>query len=228
MIDPALLQFADGLFPSGGFAHSLGLETLVAEGRVRDRADIEAFLLAHLEGSAGPCDAVALARARAASAAGDAPALLALDAELDAMKPVASLREASAQMGRQTLRVAAALAPGGGVPALAEAVEGRRTPGHHAVVLGAVAGALGFPAEDAAAAYLHATAAMLAGAGVRLLGLGQVDGQRAIFAVRPVIARLARQAGASGAGADALWSFAPHLEIAAARHAALDARLFRS
>ena len=38
--DPALLtllQFADGLFPAGGFAHSFGLETYVQDGRVRDR-----------------------------------------------------------------------------------------------------------------------------------------------------------------------------------------------
>ena len=54
-----LLQFADGLFPAGGFAHSFGLETYVQEGVVRDRAGLEAFVTAHLEGSAGPADAVA-------------------------------------------------------------------------------------------------------------------------------------------------------------------------
>jgi urease accessory protein len=59
----ALLQFADGLFPAGGFAHSFGLETYAQEGRVRDRAGLEAFIAAHLEGSAGPCDAVAVALA---------------------------------------------------------------------------------------------------------------------------------------------------------------------
>jgi len=52
----AVLQFADGLFPAGGFAHSFGLETYAQEGAVRDRAGLEAFVAAHLEGSAGPCD----------------------------------------------------------------------------------------------------------------------------------------------------------------------------
>src|SRR2546422_7831045 len=53
----ALLQLADGLFPAGGFAHSFGLETYVQEGRVGDAAGLEAFVVAPLEGGAGPCDA---------------------------------------------------------------------------------------------------------------------------------------------------------------------------
>ena len=49
----AALQFADGLFPAGGFAHSFGLETYAQDGLVRDRAGLEAFVVGHLEGSAG-------------------------------------------------------------------------------------------------------------------------------------------------------------------------------
>src|SRR5256885_4345091 len=55
----ALLQLGDGLFPAGGFAHSFGLETYAQEGRVRDRAGLEAFVTAHLEGAAGPGGAAA-------------------------------------------------------------------------------------------------------------------------------------------------------------------------
>src|SRR5437870_5537259 len=67
----ALLQLADGLFPAGGFAHSFGLETYVQEGRVDDAAGLEAFVVAHLEGSAGPCDAVAVAHATRIAARAD-------------------------------------------------------------------------------------------------------------------------------------------------------------
>src|SRR2546423_36483 len=77
-----LLQFADGLFPAGGFAHSFGLETYAQEGRVRERAGLEAFVTAHLEGAAGPGDAVAPAVATRLAAAPDPSAWRALDARL--------------------------------------------------------------------------------------------------------------------------------------------------
>src|SRR5436309_13312808 len=93
-----LLQFADGLFPAGGFAHSFGLETYVQDGRVRDREGLEAFIAAHLEGSAGPADAAAAAIAARLARDGDAGGWIALDARLHPMRSVPELRPASRQM----------------------------------------------------------------------------------------------------------------------------------
>jgi urease accessory protein len=222
----AVLQFADGLFPAGGFAHSLGLETYVQEGVVRDRGGLEAFVVAHLEGAAGPADAVAAASAVRLAAAGDVTGWLALDERLEAMKVVPESRAASRQMGRQTLRVAAALEDDPFLAGLARAVDDGLTPGHHAAVFGAALGRAGAAPEAAAAAYLHSTVALLVGAGLRLIALGQVEGQRVVAAMRGRVARLAA-AAAAAAPAD-MWSFTPGLELAGLRHAALDTRLFRS
>ena len=222
----AVLQFADGLFPSGGFAHSFGLETYAQAGTVRDAAGLQAFVSVHLEGSAGPADAVAAALAARAGFVGDHDACRELDRRLDAMKTVPEFRAASRQMGRQTARAAAALGREPFCEGLALAIDGELVPGHHAVVFGAVTGRSGAPPETAAAAFLHSTAALLVGAGLRLLPIGQIEGQRVLAAMRAPIARLAQQA--AGATADDMWSFTPGLEIAGLRHADLEGRLFRS
>jgi urease accessory protein len=222
----ALLQFTDGLFPAGGYAHSFGLETYVQEGAVRDRDGVLAFLRAYLEGSAGPGDAVAVVLAARRAAASDLLGLLDLDARLDALRPAAELREASRQMGRQTLRVAASIGEDPLLQRLHEEAEAGRTPGHHPVVFGALAAADGWPPAAAALGYLHAAAAVVVGAALRLVPLGQLEGQRALAAVRPLLVRLAEEA--ARADEDGLWGFAPGIDAASMRHAHLEARLFRS
>src|SRR5881409_526924 len=222
----ALLQLGDGLFPAGGFAHSFGLETYAQEGRVRDRVGLEAFVTAHLEGAAGPGDAVAVAVAVRLATAADVAAWCELDARLDAMKAVPEFRAASRQMGRQTARVAAALGEDTVLASIARAIDDGLATGHHAAVFGAAAGRLGAEPEAGAAAYLYSTAALLVGAGLRLLPLGQLDGQRVLAAMRPRIPRLAAEA--ARATAEDMWTFTPALELAGLRHASLEMRLFRS
>jgi urease accessory protein len=89
-----------------------------------------------------------------------------------------------------------------------------------------VTGREGAEPETVAVAYLHGTTALLVNAAIRLAPIGQLDGQRALAAMRPRIARLA--GAAAEAGIDDLWSFAPGLELAGWRHASLEMRLFRS
>jgi urease accessory protein len=221
-----LLQFADGLFPSGAYAHSLGLETYVAAGAISGMEGVEAIVRAHLAGSAGPADTVAMANAIAAQQAGALAPCLLIDRHLDAFKPAAEARAASRQMGRQTLRIAADLLD---QPLLSEFCAAARrdlTPGHHAVAFGMVAGACEWPPLAAALAYLHATAVAMSGAALRLLPLGQLEGQRMLHRLAPLIARLAQEA--IDRPLAEMMTFAPELEIAAMRHATLEARLFRS
>ena len=222
----AVLQLADGLFPAGGFTHSFGLETYALDGRVHDRESLEAFVVAHLDGAAGPADAVAVAAAVRTAVEADHAAWIHIDGRLEAMKSVPEFRAASRQMGRQTARVAAAVARDPFTTTLARAVEDGLTPGHHAAVFGAALGRRGVEPAAAAVAFLYSTAALLVGAGLRLVSLGQLDGQRVLTAVLPRVAHLAATAAVTAV--DDMWSFTPALELAGLRHAGLEMRLFRS
>jgi urease accessory protein len=222
----SLLQFSDGLFPAGVYAHSFGLESCVQAGEVRDAAGVEEFLRAYLEGCAAPTDAVALVCARRAAANENVTSCLALDETLEAIKAPSELRDASRQMGRQTLRVATHLACHPLLEEFGKAVADEITPGHHPIIFGMIGGIFEWNALEMTSAYLYSTSAALAGAALRLLPLGQLAGQRIVWNVKPLIVALAEEAQKKQE-VD-MCSFAPVLEIASMRHASLDARLFRS
>jgi len=222
----ALLQFSDGTFPTGAYAHSCGLETYAQDGIVYDAASVERFLRGYLAGAVGQADAAAVTIAIRAAAAIDLRACVELDAALDAMKPAAEQRAASRQLGRQALRIATALIDEPLLAQFAHLSDRDATPGHHAVVFG-IAGALfEWCPVDAAAAYLYSTAAAIVGAALRLIPLGQTQGQVILRALAPLISVLADDA--LRIDINNLASFAPGVEIAAMRHARLEARLFRS
>ncbi len=221
-----LLQFADGLFPAGAYAHSFGLETCVQAGSVHDAPTLESFLRAHLEGSAAPMDAAAGVSALRAAESRDREACLAIDAALDAMKTASEVREASRQMGRQTLRIAIRLSADSTLAEFSATVERGETPGHHAVVFGLAGVSMEWSARELATAYLYSSCSALVGAALRLMPLGQLAGQQVLWNVRPVIARLADEIHERAP--EEFWSFAPAIEIAVMRHSTLSARLFRS
>lgn len=222
----SLLHFSDTAFPTGGYAHSFGLERYCQAGIVRDAGGVERFLLAQIEGSAGPCDATAAVGASRATRAGEVETCRRLDETVEAMKPAREIREGSRQMGRQTLRVSASLTGDPRLGAYLEDVDDGRAPGHHAVAFGMAAGVLGWDAEGIATAFLYSTTALLVGAALRLLPMGQTEGQGVLWRLHPVIARVAREA-ARRDPAD-LWCFSPGLDVESMLHERLEMRLFRS
>jgi urease accessory protein len=221
-----LLQFADGLFPAGAYAHSFGLESYVQSGTVSSSEGVEHFLRAYLNSSVAPTDLVALLCVWKAGKSGDLGACIALDETLDAMKTASELREASRQMGRQTLRVVNHFANHALLSEFGVAVAANFSPCHHSIVFGMIGAAMDWPEQEMARAFLYSTSAALVGAALRLLPLGQLAGQRILWNVGPLIAQLAEEA--QGKTPEDMWSFAPALEIASMRHATLEARLFRS
>ncbi len=88
-----------------------------------------------------------------------------LDETLETMKTSSELRDASRQMGRQTLRVANHLLLRPAVDRVWTVLwTADKTPGHHPVVFGMMGAAMQWRSAEMGSAYLYSTSAALVGA----------------------------------------------------------------
>ncbi|WP_158801897.1 MULTISPECIES: urease accessory protein UreF [unclassified Acidisoma] len=214
-----LLAWLSPAFPTGGFAYSHGLEWAIERGDARSTAGLVAWLVDILEQGSGRTDAILLRHSHRATTAEDWAALSEL-AELGAALPFGRERflETTAQ-GRAFLLAAAAWP----APVLARLAEGDIA---YPIAVGAVAAAHGVPEERATLGLLHAFAANLVSAAVRLVPLGQQAGLRILAALEPVLLSVAEETRA--ATLDDLGTAALRAELAALHHETQYTRLFRS
>lgn len=223
----AVLLLADGRFPTGGHAHSGGVESAVGDGRVRGVADLAVYVRGRLE-TVGVIDA-ALAAAtvhRLAQPGATAGAVLAeLDVEAEARILAPPLRAASRRLGKQLLRAAARCWPAGELVTLADEFP---RGAHQNVALGAVVSAVGGSPADAAALAVHHAVTMPAQSAVRLLGLDPFAVAALIAELEPLAATVVA-AAADGCGlplAELPAPSSPLVDIVAVHHATADVRLF--
>ncbi len=218
------LRFVDSFFPSGGYAYSSGLEAAVQGGAVKDATQLAAYVGDLLQGGMSRREAVAACVASRAGASGNAADAMAVDRELDGMKLGREGRLASRQMGRQVMKIAAEQLAGKTVLRdYLAAMEREEAPGHLPVCLGLTLGACGWKGEEAVAAYLYQTAAGFVSAAMRLMPLGQREGQSLIEGWLPLIYRISREVTPVP-----LSSWSPVQDIYGMRHGQLEWRLFRS
>ena len=226
-----LLQITDQFFPTGGYAFSHALETYIAEGIVHDRVSCHRLLENLCWHAIGPCDLVFCAHAyRLAAGADTAPdrlaALVACDHLLAAYKVPRELRQESQHTGQAFLRAAMALEPAPLVQAFWEQVRCGATPGQHALVFGLVAKGLGLDPERTLLAYLYTVLAGLVAAALRLVPLGQSDGQGLLHELAPLSRDLIAQYGEMQP--EDVWSAAPGLDIRSMQHERLSTWLCQS
>ena len=219
MDDARLLTLANWLspaYPIGAFAYSHGLEQAIADGVVADRATLEDWLERCLIDGAGRNDALLLGAAWRAVAAGDPAALAAAAETATALCPSAERRFETLTQGDAFRRMVVAVHD-----------LSLRWPEMvpYPVAVGAAAAALGHPRAPAAALFVQSFAANLISAALRLVPLGQTDGQRALARLQPAILEAAE---ASEQGLEDLGGCALLADIAAMRHETLPIRLFRT
>ena len=194
-------------------------------GAVRNADELSRYVVESLRTGIGEREAVAVGLAHEAYVSGSLEMAIKADRELEAMKLGLESRTASRQMGRQVIRLAAdQQARHSLIEDYLAAVEAERTPGHLAVSFGLTLAAAGWSKEDSIASFLYQTSTGFVAAAMKLMPLGQREGQRLLESWTEVIERISQKA----AHRQVLQSWSPVQDIYAMRHSRLESRLFRS
>lgn len=179
-----LLMLGDGRLPSGGYAHSGGLEQAIRQGWVTDIADLHAFLRGRLH-TTGLMNAAFAVSARHILGEDDSVAevgeraeesLAILDAELCARTPAPALRKTGEWLGTLMLRSMQRIHPH---PLLENLPKGLQQP----LVYGALGRALGLSAAETAAVVLHEAVTGPATAAVKLMSIDPFQAHGAILSL---------------------------------------------
>jgi urease accessory protein len=209
-----VLQIVDSAFPSGGFAHSNGLEAAM---RLGEMDDLDAFVdSAVWQAGRGALPFVA-------SAHDDPSRLAELDALCDAMlvNPVAN--RASRSQGRA---FAATCARVFDLVEVDEACRARTLRVHLAPAFGALMRALEISKRDALDVHLHGALRAVTSAAVRLGLVGPNEAQRMIDARASLLERVVLACG--DLRAEEAAQAAPVLDLIATAHDRLDVKMFVS
>jgi urease accessory protein len=196
----------------------------VEAGLVRDRAGLVAWLTTVLRHGGGWLDAVLLAHGHATVAAGD-------EAGWRELRRLAWARAGTAELALETRAQGEAFAEANVASWPDADGQGARMlagepPPTYPLAVAAAAACHGVPLALALPAYLQAFAANLVSAAVRLVPLGQTDGQRTVAALEPVVAEVASLAPACPL--DELGTATLMVDWCSMRHETQHTRLFRS
>lgn len=195
-------------YPVGAYSYSHGLETAIEQGLVRNGPELRAWVEDLVLFGAGRSDTILLAHA--------------MEAEDPA--PLAELAEALAPSAERLLET---MAQGAAFARVTTAAWGIAVPPvAYPVAVGYAAGRLCLPRRDTATLYLQSFAAAIISAGVRLVPVGQTEGQRITVALMPRVAEVAEAAIA--ATLDAVGGAALGADLASLLHETQYTRLYRS
>ncbi|MEM8767147.1 MAG: urease accessory UreF family protein, partial [Pseudomonadota bacterium] len=174
-VDPRLWMLVSPTLPVGGYSYSQGIEHAVLCGRLNSAADVSNWVSGLLDAAIGRVDLPILARLYQASEAADPAAVKYWNRQLLARRETAELRREDLLMGEALERLIADLQ----LPAL-PAMGQRAT---FALALARASLAFTIPLLSCLTAYGWIWCDNQIAAAVKLVPLGQTDGQRLLLAL---------------------------------------------
>lgn len=206
-----LAQWLSPAYPVGAFAYSHGIEAAIHSGMISTADDLSDWLTDIISHGSGRNDCILLRLAYGC----DSPA--ALD---DVNDTALAFAASSERQLEQRLQGAAFCKTTAAIWGGAEAAY------VYPVAVGAAAGKLRIDVSLTAAMYLQAVISNLISAAMRLMAMGQTEGQAMLAALTPLCDETAK--ATAGASLGDLQSTAFMVDVAAMRHETQQPRIFRT
>ena len=213
-------------FPTGSYSYSHGIEWAVETGQVHDRESLVDWLEADLRYGSGRNETIFFSQAWLAAIDEDDERLFEIAELAAAFRGTSEFALESSQQASACLSTLLRVWPDVVLQKLSASLSKRRVSPAMAVLLGVRAARQGISRALALPAFLQSYLANLLTAGVRLIPLGQTDGQLAIAELEESV--LAASAQASDWTIDDLGSAAFTVDFASMLHETQYTRLFRS
>jgi urease accessory protein len=213
-------------FPSGSYSYSHGLEAAVESTQIHDRQGLVDWLEADLRYGTARNDAIFFVEAWRCAVDMCHVRLVEIAELSAAFRGTSEFALEASQQGTSSLATLREVWPDQAIDSLSERLRLRRIQPVLPVVVAVRSAAEGVPVEVALRAFLHGFVSNLVTAGVRLIPLGQTDGQRAIAELEDAV--LDASEHALTATIDDLGSAAVMVDLASMSHETQYTRLFRS
>ena len=215
-----LMAWLSPAYPVGGFSYSGGIEWAVESGDIPDANALKGWLATMLTDGGGFCDAVLFVHAHRAA---DDAARRELAELAAALAPSKERHLETTAQGNAFVEATRSAWPCVALDRLREDYDG---PIAYPIAVAVAAAGHGIPIEPALAAFLQALVTNWLSAGVRLVPLGQTDGQRVLAALELTVDATAHRALATSL--EDLGASAFRADLASLRHETQYTRLFRS
>lgn len=188
-----LLQLTDPTLPIGGFSHSAGLETYVQKGAVHDAKTAKEFVVQMLAQNIFYTDGALVSLAYDAAKKNDVDELIRLDGECTAVKLPKEIRQASQKLGLRLMKIFTGVLDHQLLHHFQQAIKQQKATGNYCIVFGLVAAVLQIEKEQALSGFYYNAAVGMVTNCVKLIPLGQQDGQQLLFSLHSMITSLAQK-----------------------------------
>ncbi|WP_164931492.1 urease accessory protein UreF [Longirhabdus pacifica] len=218
------VQILDSALPVGTFSHSFGLETYVQENKIQTIKELKQFIHSQLQSSILPFEGLAMKGIYGALQEHNMDQLAYYNHVLLVQRTARESREAIAKMGKRLWQLSKTIHPWIDFEPLSKSV-----PNHHMTLPTMhtfIAYDLSITLDETVKGYAYTNVVTLINSAIRLMSLGQTDGQHIIQEMIPIIH--SEWEKIKETPSSEMHSFAIAQEIEAMNHETLYSRLFMS